>query len=102
MSDLCVCMRDVISEFTSEIEGSLAFLCSILSLMCSGSSLHVECILPFGMLCLSAWIMMLVKMVFAVCMSGGGRISEKAASVSVANCVQFCFPIVRECVPVLL
>ena len=60
MSDLCVCMRDVISEFYSEIEGSLAFcarmlfLCSILCRMCSGSSLHVECILPFGMLCLSA------------------------------------------------
>ena len=40
-------MRDVISEFNSEIEGSLAFcalmlfLCSILCLMCSGSSLHV-------------------------------------------------------------
>ena len=55
MSDLCVCMRDVISEFSSEIEGSLAFralmlfLCSILCLMCSGSSLHVGCILPFGM-----------------------------------------------------
>ena len=38
--------------------------------MCSGSSLHVECILPFGMLCLSAWRMMFVKMVFAVCISG--------------------------------
>ena len=52
----------------SEIEGSLArmlFMCSILCLMCSGSSLHVECILHFGMLCLSAWMMM-----FAVCMSG--------------------------------
>ena len=77
-SDFCVCMRDVISEFISEIEGSLAccalmlFLCSILCLMCSGSSLHVECILPFGMLCLSAWRMMFVKMVFAVCMSDGG------------------------------
>ena len=79
MSDLCVCMRDVILEFSSEIEGSLAFctlmlyMCSILCLMCSGSSLHVECILPFVMLCLSAWRMMFVKMVFAVCMSGGGR-----------------------------
>ena len=78
MSDVCVCMRDVISEFNSEIEGSLAccalmlFLCSIFCLMCSGSSLHVECILPFGMLCLSAWRIMFVKMVFAVCMSGGG------------------------------
>ena len=60
MSDFCVCMRDVISEFNSEIEGSLAFcalmlfLWSSLCLMCSGSSLHVECVLPFGMFCLSA------------------------------------------------
>ena len=51
----------VISENNSEIEGSdascalMLFMCSILRLMCSGSSLHVECILPFGMLCLSAW-----------------------------------------------
>ena len=85
----CVCMRDMISEFNSEIEGSLAFCalilfqCSILCLMCSGSSLYEECILPFGMLCLSAWRMMLVKMVYAVYMSGGGRMSEKVASVSV-------------------
>ena len=76
-------------RFVCLYEGSLAFcalmlfLYSILCLMCSGSSLHVECILPFGMLCLSAWIMMFVKMVFAVCMSGGGKMSEKAASVSV-------------------
>ena len=52
-----VFLRDVFSEFNSEIEGSLVFcalmlfLCSILCLVCSGSSLHVECILPFGMLC---------------------------------------------------
>ena len=78
MSDVCVCMRDVISELNSEIEESLAFcalmlfLCSILCLMCSGSSLHVECILPFGKFCLSAWRMMFVKMVFAMCMYGGG------------------------------
>ena len=97
MSDLCVSMRDVISEFPSEIEGSLAvcalmlFRCSILCLMCSGSSLHVECILPFGMLCLSAWRMMFVKMVVVVCMSGGGRMSEKESSVSVVKCVQFAF-----------
>ena len=90
-------MRDVISEFNSEIEGSLAFcammlfLCSILCLMCSGSSLHVGYILPFGMLCLSAWRMMFVKMVFAVCMSGSGIMSEKAVSVSVVHCVQFAF-----------
>ena len=106
MSDLCVYMRDVISEFNSEIEGSLAycammlFLCSILCFMCSGSSLHVECILPFGMLCLSAWIMMFVKMVFAVCVSGGGRMS---ASLGVCSeLCPVCFPIVYECVSVLL
>ena len=71
-------MRDVISGFNSEIEGSLAFCALMLFLysslchMCSGSSLNVECILPFGVLCLSSWRMMFVKMVFAVCMSGGG------------------------------
>ena len=97
MSDLCVCMRDVISEFNSEIEGSLAFcalmliLCSILCLMCSGSSLYVVCILPFGVLCLSAWRIMFVKMVFVVCMSGGGRMPDNVASVYVVNCVQFAF-----------
>ena len=32
----------------------------------------MECILPFGMLCLFAWKMMFLKMVFAVCMSGSG------------------------------
>ena len=96
MSDLCVCMRDVISEFNSEIEGSLSF-CDVVSVfyfvsyVFCGSSLHVECILPFGMLCLFAWRMMFVKMVFAVCMSGGGRMSEKAASVCVVNGVQFVF-----------
>ena len=51
----------------------------------------MECILPFGILCLSAWKMMFVKMVFAVCMSGGDSISEKVASVCVVNYVQFVF-----------
>ena len=58
--------------------------------MCSASSLHVECILPFVMLYLSVWRMMFVKTVFAVCMPGGGRMSE-AASVFVVNCVLFVF-----------
>ena len=66
MSVLCVCMRDVNSEINSEIVGLLVFCtlmlfwCSILCLMCFGSSLHMECILPFGMLCLSARRMMFV------------------------------------------
>ena len=78
ISYLCVCMRDVISEFNSVIRGSHAscalmlILCSILWLMCSESSLQAECILTFGMLCLSAWRMMFVKTVFAMCISGGG------------------------------
>ena len=63
MSDVCVCMRDVISEFNSEIEGSLSFcilmlfLWYILCLMCSGSSLHVEIIVMSGevVLCASLW-----------------------------------------------
>ena len=60
MLDVCVCMRDVILEFNSEIEGAhafcdlLLFLCCILCLMSSGKRLHVMCILTFGMLCLSA------------------------------------------------
>ena len=94
MSDLCVCMRDVISEFNSEIDGSPAFCALMLflcSILCSGSRFHVGCILPFGISCLSACRMMFVKMVFAVCMSGGGRMSEKAASLSVVNRVQFAF-----------
>ena len=48
----------------------------------------MEYILPPGMLCLSAWRMMPAKMVFAVCMFGGGRTSEKADSESVVNCAQ--------------
>ena len=68
----------VILEFNSEIEGShvscalMLFLCSTLCLMCFGSSLYVECILSFGMLCLFAWRIMFVKLVFVVCISGGG------------------------------
>ena len=34
MSDLCVCMRDVISEFNSEIEGLHAF-CALMLFLCS-------------------------------------------------------------------
>ena len=50
----------------------MLFMCSILCHMCSGSSLDVECILLFGMLCLCSWIIMFVKIVFAVGMFGGG------------------------------
>ena len=33
MSDLCVCMRDVISDFNSEIEGSLALWYDVVSML---------------------------------------------------------------------
>ena len=36
--------------------------------MWSGKSLQLLCILPFGMFCLSAIIMMFVKILLAVCM----------------------------------
>ena len=74
--DLCVCMSNVISELNSEIEGSHAS-CALMKIyvfyfMSSESSLHLECILSFGILCLSVWRMMFVNMVFAVCISGSG------------------------------
>ena len=39
--------------------------------MWSGKSLQLLCILPFGMLCLSAISMMFVKIMLAVCMLVG-------------------------------
>ena len=35
--------------------------------------LHLVCIWPFGMSCLSAWRMIFVKIVFAVGISGSGQ-----------------------------
>ena len=71
---LCVCMSEVISSFRSLRAGSqvfallMFFLCVILHTMSSDKSLQLLCILPFGMLCLSAISMMLVKILLAVCM----------------------------------
>ena len=65
---LCFCMPEVISSsFRSLRTGSqvfarlMLFLCVILHTMSSGKSLQLLCILPFGILCLSAINMMLVK-----------------------------------------
>ena len=63
----------------------------IFCLMCSGKRLHVLCILPFGMWCLSACRIMLVKMLLAVCRFVGVVVSDKAASVSSVYCIQFAF-----------
>ena len=74
---LCFCMSEVISSFRSLRAGSqvfallMLFLCVILHTMSSGKSLQLLCILPFGILCLSAISMMFVKIMLAVCMLVG-------------------------------
>ena len=64
------CMSEVISSFKIFRAGSQVFalLCVILHSMWSGKSLQLLCILPFGMLCLSAISMMFVKIMLVVCM----------------------------------
>ena len=67
------CMPEVISSFRNLRAGPqvfsllILFLCVILHTMSSGKSLQLLCILPFGMLCLSAISMMFVKIMLAVC-----------------------------------
>ena len=78
---LCFCMSEVISSFRSLRAGSQLFallilhgklfLCLILHTMYSGKSLQLQCILPFGMLCLSAISKMFVKIILAVCILRG-------------------------------
>ena len=70
-------MSEVISSFKSLRTESqvfaliMLFLCVILHTLWSGKSLQLLCILPFGMLCLSAISMMLIKIMLAVCMLVG-------------------------------
>ena len=67
-------MSEVISSFKSLRAGSqvfallMLFLWVILHTMWPGKNLQLLCILPFGMLCLSANSMMFVKILLAVCM----------------------------------
>ena len=65
MPDLCVYMRDVFFGV------SVFYFCR----MCSGSSLHVECIIviafwDFVFVCVENDVV--CEMLFAVCISGGG------------------------------
>ena len=66
-------MSDVISSVRGLRAGSqvyallMLFLCVILHTMWSGKSLQLLCILPLGILCLSAMKMMFVKILLAVC-----------------------------------
>ena len=70
-------MSEVISSFRSLRAGSqvfavlMLFLCVILHTMSSDKSLQLLCILPFGMLCLSAISMMFLKIMLAVGMLVG-------------------------------
>ena len=76
-------MSEVISSFRSLRAGSqvfallVLFLCVILHTMWSGKSLQLLCILPFGILCLSAISMMFVKTSFgSVYVGGYGGLSD--------------------------
>ena len=69
--------------------------------MSSGKSLQVLCILPFGMLCLSAISMMLVKILLAVYVGGYGGLSESGLCVICKLCPA-CFLVVGKCLSVLL
>ena len=70
-------MSEVISSFRSLRAGSqvfallILFICVILHTMWSGKSLQLLCILPFGILCLSAIRIMFAKIIWAVCMLVG-------------------------------
>ena len=67
-------MSEVISSFRSLRAGSqvfalfMLFLCVIVHTLSLGKSMQLLCILPFGMLCLSAISMMFVKILLAVYM----------------------------------
>ena len=90
-------MSDVISSYRSLRSGSqvfallMLFLCVILHTMSSDKSLQLLCILPFGMLCLSAISMMICEnSVGSVYVGGYGGLSQ-ADSVSSVNCVHSAF-----------
>ena len=74
---LCVCMSEVISSFRRLRDGSqvfallMLFFVVILHTISSDKSLQLLCILPFGMLGLSAISMMFVKILLSVCMLVG-------------------------------
>ena len=90
-------MSEVTSSFKSLRAGSQVFALLMLSLcvishnMWLGKSLQLLCILPCGMLCLSAIRMMFVKIMLVVCMLVGMVVLAKADSVSSVNSVQSAF-----------
>ena len=79
----------MVERFESGITG----VCSpyVVSLCDFAYYVKVLGILLFGMLCLSASRILLVKILLAVCMSLGMVVCKKANSVSFVNCVQLAF-----------
>ena len=100
-------MLDVISSFKSLRAGSqvfallMLFIWVILHTMWSGKSLQFLCILPFGILCLSAISMMFVKIMLAVCMLVGMVVGAKRTLVFRELC-PVSFLVVGESPSVLL
>ena len=84
-------MSEVISSFKSlRVESQafalrMLFLCVTLHTMWSGKSLQLLCMLPFGMLCLSAISIMFVNIMLAVCITVWWWSVDSVSSV---NCVQ--------------
>ena len=100
---LCFCMSEVISSFSSLRAGSqvftlMLFHCVILHTMSSGKSLQLLCIFPFGMLCLSAMSMMLVKIMLVVYILVGMLFCENG----LCELCPVSFLVVAECQSVLL
>ena len=59
----------------------MLFPCVIVHIMWSGNGLKLLCILPFGILCLSATSMMSVTILLSVCMLAGMGAPAKVDSV---------------------
>ena len=92
---MCVSISLSISVLRAGSEVSVGFLCLtvfllvILSLMFCGSSLCLECCFPLGMLCLSAFSIMFVRMVLDWWMFWGGSMLVSASSISWVKSCQF-------------
>ena len=76
----------------------MLFLCMIVHTMWSGKSLHIA----FGMLCLSAISMMVVKIMLAVCMLVGMVVRAKADSCVFRELCPISVLVVGESLSVLL
>ena len=94
----CFYLSEVIFSFKSLIAGSqvlallMLFLCVIVHTMWSGRSMHLVCILPFGMLCMSCHQYDVCEhYVSSVYVGRRSGLNESGLSVSSVNCVQSVF-----------